>query len=149
MIALIQRVTEASVAINGNIHGAIDQGLLILLGVEKGDGAQEVSKLAQKVLGYRIFNDENGKMNLNVQQINGGLLIVPQFTLGADTRKGLRPGFSFGASPEQGKQEFERFVNECQGLYHRVATGVFGADMQVHLINDGPATFWLQIKPLK
>ncbi|OOF69895.1 D-aminoacyl-tRNA deacylase [Rodentibacter caecimuris] len=144
MIALIQRVTQAEVNISGQNIGKIKQGLLVLLGVEKEDSLEKANKLAEKVLNYRVFNDEEGKMNLNVQQIAGELLIVSQFTLAADTQKGLRPSFSKGAAPDQAKSLYEYFVKKCSEKI-TVATGQFGADMQVSLTNDGPVTFWLNI----
>ena len=137
MIALIQRVKWAKVEVEGNIVGQIPQGgLLVLLGVEQGDDRAKADKLLAKVLGYRIFADEQGKMNLNVQQAGGGLLVVSQFTLAADTQKGLRPSFSKGAAPDEAQQAAQHIVTE---------TGQFAADMQVSLQNDGPVTFWLQV----
>jgi D-tyrosyl-tRNA(Tyr) deacylase len=147
MIGLIQRVTEASVAIDGQTVAQINQGILALIGVERNDSSEQAKRLAERLLGYRIFADAQGKMNLNLTQIEGGLLLVPQFTLPADTRKGMRPGFSNGASPERGKILFEALVSYCRERYQPVYTGVFGADMQVRLCNDGPVTFWLQVSP--
>ncbi|OTQ60248.1 D-aminoacyl-tRNA deacylase [Gilliamella sp. A7] len=144
MIALIQRVKHASVAVNNQIIGEIDQGLLVLLGVEQGDNEQKAIRLSEKVLGYRIFSDNDGKMNLNVQQINGKLLIVSQFTLAADTQKGMRPSFTKGASPDMANELYQFFVKQCQ-QHIETQTGQFAADMQVELINDGPVTFWLQV----
>lgn len=145
MIALIQRVKWAKVEVEGNIVGQIPQGgLLVLLGVEQGDDRAKADKLLAKVLGYRIFVDEQGKMNLNVQQAGGGLLVVSQFTLAADTQKGLRPSFSKGAAPDEAKALYEYFHQ--QAAKHIVTeTGQFAADMQVSLQNDGPVTFWLQV----
>ncbi|MDM7861305.1 D-aminoacyl-tRNA deacylase [Alteromonas sp. ASW11-36] len=145
MIGLIQRVTRASVSVSDNVIGQIDNGLLLLLGVERDDTSESVDKLLHKILHYRVFADENGKMNLNLQQAGGGLLVVSQFTLVADTRKGNRPGFSRGASPEQGKLLYTEFVTKAQQAMPSVACGEFGADMQVSLVNDGPVTFWLQV----
>ncbi|MDB2373185.1 D-aminoacyl-tRNA deacylase [Psychrosphaera haliotis] len=145
MIGLIQRVKQASVDIDGSTVGAIDTGLLVLLGVEQEDNEQKAKKLAERISKYRIFNDENGKMNLNVQQAEGSLLVVSQFTLVADTKSGNRPGFSRGASPEQGKALYEYFVECCKSLGLTVETGQFGADMQVSLVNDGPVTFSLSV----
>ncbi len=145
MIALIQRVTEARVVVDGSNIGQIDHGLLALIGVEKEDTFAEVEKLAHKLLGYRIFADENDKMNLNLTQVGGGLLLVPQFTLPADTRKGMRPSFSSAASPEKGMELFQQLVVVCRKKYAKVETGRFGADMKVSLCNDGPVTFWLQV----
>ena len=145
MIGLIQRVKQASVDIEGTRVGAINTGLLVLLGVEQEDNEQKAKKLAERISKYRIFNDENGKMNLNVQQAEGSLLVVSQFTLVADTKSGNRPGFSRGASPEQGKALYEYFVECCKSLGLTVETGQFGADMQVSLVNDGPVTFSLSV----
>lgn len=146
MIALIQRVTEARVSVGGETVGAIATGVLALVGVERGDGESEAERLAERVLGYRIFPDAEGRMNRSLLEAGGALLAVPQFTLVADTRKGSRPSFSSGASPEEGRRLFERFV-ELARRRARVETGRFGADMRVSLVNDGPVTFWLQAKP--
>ena len=147
MIALIQRVTNAAVVVDGEPVGAIDQGIMALIGVEKGDSEAQIKRLSERLLGYRIFSDAEGKMNLNLQQIGGGLLLVPQFTLAASTEKGMRPSFSSAATPDVGQQRFEQFVEVCRAKHNPVATGVFGADMQVTLCNDGPVTFWLQVDP--
>lgn len=147
MIALLQRVSVAQVVIDGVTVGAIEHGLLVLLGVEAGDGAPEADRLLERLLNYRVFNDEAGKMNLSLRDVSGGLLLVPQFTLAADTRKGLRPGFSTAAPPAQGRLLFEHVVMQAQRAHAPVATGRFGADMQVTLTNDGPVTFWLQLRP--
>ena len=147
MIALIQRVTNAAVVVDGETVGAIDQGIMALIGVEKGDSEAQIKRLSERLLGYRIFSDAEGKMNLNLQQIGGGLLLVPQFTLAASTEKGMRPSFSSAATPDVGQQRFEQFVEVCRAKHNPVATGVFGADMQVSLCNDGPVTFWLQVDP--
>lgn len=144
MIALIQRVSQAHVDVHGERVGKIDKGLLVLLGVEKEDSREKADKLAEKVLNYRVFSDENDKMNLNVQQAGGELLIVSQFTLAADTQKGLRPSFSKGAAPELANALYEYFVQKC-GEKIGVSTGRFAADMQVSLVNDGPVTFWLNV----
>ncbi|MCT6868093.1 MAG: D-aminoacyl-tRNA deacylase [Gilliamella apicola] len=144
MIALIQRVKQASVSVDSQIIGQIDQGLLVLLGIEQGDNEQKAIRLREKVLGYRIFSDDDGKMNLNVQQINGKLLVVSQFTLAADTQKGMRPSFTKGASPAMANELYQFFVKQCQ-QHIETQTGQFAADMQVALINDGPVTFWLQV----
>lgn len=144
MIALIQRVSHAKVEVGQNIVGQIGQGLLVLLGVEKDDDRSKADKLAEKVLNYRIFTDENGKMNLNLQQIGGEILIVSQFTLTADTQKGLRPSFSKGADPELAEKLYQYFSQKCAEKV-RVANGQFAADMQVSLTNDGPVTFWLNV----
>lgn len=145
MIGLIQRVRRASVDVNDQTVGAIGPGILLLLGVEANDGVQQLQKLADKVLKYRLFNDENGKMNLNLQQVNGELLVVSQFTLAADTNSGLRPSFTPAAVPAVAEPLYQEFVRYCQAKGVTVATGQFGADMQVSLINDGPVTFWLQV----
>lgn len=144
MKALIQRVKSASVEVNAEIVGKIDQGILLLLGVEKDDTEADASKLLKKILGYRIFADQEGKMNLNLQQINGGLLVVSQFTIVADTKKGLRPSFSSGASPEHGEKLYNHFVELAKQQHKEIQTGIFAADMSVSLINDGPVTFWLE-----
>ena len=144
MIGLVQRVKHARVEVDGNIVGEIQQGILLLLGIEKGDDENTAQKLCDKVLNYRIFADENGKMNLNVQQMQGQLLVVSQFTLVADTQKGNRPGFSRGASPEMGRKMYMHFVElvKEKGVYCQ--SGEFAADMQVSLVNDGPVTFHLK-----
>ncbi|ADO97036.1 D-aminoacyl-tRNA deacylase [Haemophilus influenzae] len=144
MIALIQRVSQAKVDVNGETIGKIGKGLLVLLGVEKEDNREKADKLAEKVLNYRIFSDENDKMNLNVQQAQGELLIVSQFTLAADTQKGLRPSFSKGAPPALANELYEYFIQKCAEKLP-VSTGQFAADMQVSLTNDGPVTFWLNV----
>lgn len=143
MIALIQRVTEARVEVDGNVVGAIGRGILALVGVERGDSEAQAGRLVERVLGYRIFPDADGKMNLSLVDIRGELLAVPQFTLVADTKKGTRPGFSTAASPEDGRRLFDVFVGMAVQKT-RVETGRFGADMKVSLVNDGPVTFWLQ-----
>ncbi|MCE2596583.1 D-tyrosyl-tRNA(Tyr) deacylase [Motilimonas cestriensis] len=145
MIALIQRVSSASVTVEQNITGEIGQGLLILLGVEKGDDAAKAKRLCEKVLGYRVFSDEQGKMNLNVQQVGGSVLVVSQFTLAADTKKGTRAGFSRGADPADAEQLYDLFSDYCRQTGINTQNGVFAADMQVQLNNDGPVTFWLQV----
>ncbi|WP_445772456.1 D-aminoacyl-tRNA deacylase [Shewanella sp.] len=145
MIALIQRVKRASVTVEGEVVGKIDQGLLVLLGVEREDNAEKLAKLATKVINYRVFSDDNGKMNLNLSQVGGKLLVVSQFTLAADTAKGLRPSFSCAATPEQAKQLYLDFVAFCRQQGIETQTGQFAADMQVELLNDGPVTFNLQV----
>ena len=147
MIALLQRVTQAHVQVDGKDTGRIGTGLLALLGVERGDTEAQADRLLERLLTYRIFADDAGKMNLSLQDQRGGLLLVPQFTLAADTRRGTRPGFSSAATPEIGKQLFHYFVEQARQQYPEVATGIFGADMQVWLCNDGPVTFWLQVTP--
>ncbi|MEW5757646.1 MAG: D-aminoacyl-tRNA deacylase [Pseudomonadota bacterium] len=147
MIGLLQRVTEARVVVDGQTVGAIAQGLLVLIGVEKNDTEAQADRLLERLLGYRVFADAEGKMNLSLRDIRGGLLLVPQFTLPADTRKGTRPSFSAAAPPEHGKHLFDYLVTQARAQHAAVATGVFGADMQVTLTNDGPVTFWLQVGP--
>ncbi|AAU36638.1 D-aminoacyl-tRNA deacylase [[Mannheimia] succiniciproducens] len=144
MIALIQRVSQAKVDVNGQTVGQIGGGLLVLLGVEKEDSKEKADKLAEKVLNYRIFGDKNDKMNLNVQQTDGELLVVSQFTLAADTGRGLRPSFSKGAPPQLANELYQYFVQKC-GEKVRVETGKFAENMQVSLTNDGPVTFWLKV----
>ena len=143
MIALIQRVTQAKVEVGGEVVGQIGKGLLVLLGVEKDDDRQKSDKLAEKVLNYRVFSDADDKMNLNVQQVAGEVLVVSQFTLVADTQKGLRPSFSKGATPSLANELYEYFAQKC-GEKVKVECGRFAADMQVSLVNEGPVTFWLQ-----
>ncbi|WP_448216105.1 D-aminoacyl-tRNA deacylase [Endozoicomonas sp. 2B-B] len=145
MRGLIQRVQYANVKVNGETVGQIAEGLLLLLGIEKDDDQAKADKLLDKVLKYRAFSDQDGKMNLGLQDSGGGLLVVSQFTLVADTRKGLRPGFSSGASPEHGEKLYDYFVERAHTLHHDVATGRFGADMKVSLLNDGPVTFNLEV----
>ena len=144
MIALIQRVTQAKVEVGGEVVGQIGKGLLVLLGVEKDDDRAKADKLAEKVLNYRVFSDENDKMNLNVQQVAGEVLVVSQFTLVADTQKGLRPSFSKGATPSLANELYEYFAQKC-GEKVNVECGRFAADMHVSLTNNGPVTFWLQV----
>lgn len=144
MIGLVQRVSEASVVVEGRSVGQIGRGLLVLVGVEKQDDESTAKRLFDRLLGYRVFPDAQGKMNLSLTDIGGELLLVPQFTLAADTRKGTRPSFSSAAAPELGASLFEYFVATARKSQLKVETGVFGADMKVSLINDGPVTFWLQ-----
>ncbi|MGJ8681574.1 D-aminoacyl-tRNA deacylase [Paraglaciecola sp.] len=145
MIALIQRVSHAKVEVDQELVGQIGPGILVLLGVEQGDTQATAEKLSQKVLNYRIFSDEAGKMNLNLQQVKGQLLVVSQFTLVADTKSGNRPSFSSAASPSLGKDMYEYFVVCCKQKGVLCETGRFGADMQVFLLNDGPVTFQLKV----
>jgi D-tyrosyl-tRNA(Tyr) deacylase len=146
MIALIQRVARAHVEVEGRTVGAIERGILALIGVEATDQAQSGVRLLERIQTYRIFPDDGGKMNLNLQQIGGGLLLVPQFTLVADTQKGTRPGFSRGAPPETARCLFEGLLSASRVAHSPVASGIFGADMQVHLVNDGPVTFSLRVE---
>jgi D-tyrosyl-tRNA(Tyr) deacylase len=147
MIALLQRVTESSVHVDEVCVGRIGVGLLVFLAVQRDDSEATASRLAQRVLSYRIFPDEHGLMNKDVRDSGGGVLIVPQFTLAADTRKGTRPGFSKAAEPEAGQTLFEYFVNECRTRHAPIEVGRFAARMRVSLVNDGPATFWLEVRP--
>lgn len=147
MIALLQRVSEASVKVNGEIVGQIDHGLMVLLCAERGDSEKEADALLNRLLNYRVFYDDNGKMNLSVTAVGGDLLLVPQFTLAADTKSGTRPSFSPAAPPDEGKRLFDYFVKQARSKLAKVETGEFGADMKVALVNDGPVTFWLQTKP--
>lgn len=144
MIALIQRVARAGVEVEGASIGTIGRGILALIGVAATDSPETGAKLLDKLLTYRIFPDDAGKMNLNLAQIGGGLLLVPQFTLLADTNKGTRPGFSRGAPPERARDLFVQLVELARARHPEVACGRFGADMQVSLVNDGPVTFWLE-----
>jgi len=147
LIALVQRVAEARVAVDGEELARIGRGVLALIGVERDDTAREAERLAERVLGYRLFADPEGRMNLSLAEISGGLLAVPQFTLAADTKSGTRAGFSNAAAPEAGRALFEAFLAACRERHGEVACGRFGADMQVSLVNDGPVTFWLQAAP--
>lgn len=144
MIGLLQRVTEARVVVEGETIDSIGRGLLVLIGVEQGDGEAQADRLLERLLGYRVFPDAEDRMNLSVRDIGGGLLLVPQFTLPADTRKGMRPSFTPAAAPEEGRRLFDYLVARARARHHDIATGRFGADMQVSLTNDGPVTFWLQ-----
>lgn len=146
MLGLIQRVKNASVTVDNHTVGAIEQGLLLLLGVQKNDSEETANKLIDKILGYRIFADADNKMNCNVQQIHGGILVVSQFTLAADTKKGTRPSFSSAAPPAKAKALYDYFVQQLRAKHNSVATGIFAADMQVALVNDGPVTFMLEIE---
>lgn len=144
MIALIQRVSEARVVAGGAQTGAIGQGVLALIGVQKGDTDPNAVRLCERLLGYRIFADDAGRMNRSLADTAGGLLLVPQFTLAADTKKGTRPGFSGAAPPEEGRRLFDLVVAQARRHHATVETGRFGAAMQVHLVNDGPVTFWIE-----
>jgi D-tyrosyl-tRNA(Tyr) deacylase len=147
LIALLQRVAQASVSIGGGEVAAIGRGLLVLLGVEKGDAESQADRLLERLLAYRLFPDAEGRMNLDLTAVQGGLLLVPQFTLAADTRRGNRPSFTLAAAPEEGARLFSYISTQAAALHAPVALGVFGADMQVALVNDGPVTFWLQVPP--
>jgi D-aminoacyl-tRNA deacylase len=144
MIALIQRVTRADVRVNDQVVGAIERGILALIGVRKGDDGASADRLLERMLAYRIFPDEQGRMNLSLKDIGGGLLLVPQFTLAADTQKGTRAGFSTAAPPEVARGLFGYLLEQARKSQVYVAAGIFGADMQVELVNDGPVTFWLE-----
>lgn len=144
MIGLIQRVTRADVQVNSHTVAAIGRGVLALIGVRRGDDTATADRLLQRLLTYRIFPDGQGRMNLSLSDIGGGLLLVPQFTLAADTRKGTRAGFSAAAAPDEARRLFAYLVGRAQAAHSPVGAGVFGADMQVSLVNDGPVTFWLE-----
>lgn len=144
MIALIQRVTRAEVRIGDRVAGAVDRGILALIGVSRGDEEAAADRLLERVLTYRIFPDAEGRMNLSLRDAGGGLLLVPQFTLAADTRKGTRAGFSTAAAPEEARRLFDYLLAQARATHAPVAAGEFGADMQVGLVNDGPVTFWLE-----
>ncbi len=147
MIALLQRVTEASVAVGGRRVGQIGPGLLVLACAERGDSPMQAERLVERILAYRVFSDEAGKMNLSLRDIRGDLLLVPQFTLAADTNTGNRPSFTPAAAPEDGKRLFEQLLACATSMHSPVASGEFGAHMRVSLINDGPVTFWLRVAP--
>lgn len=144
MKGLLQRVSQARVEVAGEVVGAIDQGLLVLVGIEPQDDRASADRLLHKLLNYRVFSDAEGRMNCSVQDVQGGLLLVSQFTLAADTRKGLRPGFSTAAPPKQAAELFDYLLAQARTAWPQVATGRFGADMQVHLVNDGPVTLLLE-----
>ena len=144
MIALMQRVTQAEVRVQDRITGAIGHGVLAFIGVQREDTESDADRLLQRVLTYRIFADDQGRMNRDVRAVAGGVLLVSQFTLTADTRTGTRPGFSTAAAPDRARQLFDYFVSQARAAHPQVATGEFGADMQVSLVNDGPVTFWLE-----
>jgi D-aminoacyl-tRNA deacylase len=147
MIGLIQRVTAADVRIDGEIVGAITRGMLVLVAVQREDTEGSAERLLERLLDYRVFPDAQGRMNLSTREVGGGLLLVPQFTLAADTRKGTRAGFSGAAEPALARRLFEHLLKVARASYPHVSAGVFGADMQVSLINDGPVTFWLEAGP--
>ncbi len=145
MIGLIQRVSQARVDVDAQTVARIDRGILAFVGVEKQDNSKTAERLAQRIVNYRIFPDGENRMNLSLDDIGGELLLVPQFTLPADTRKGARPGFSSAAPPEMGQRLFMELTDFARDIHGQVQTGVFGANMQVSLTNDGPVTFWLQV----
>jgi D-tyrosyl-tRNA(Tyr) deacylase len=147
LIALLQRVSRAGVVVAGVTVGAIEAGLMVLVCAERRDGEKEADALLAKLLSYRVFGDDAGKMNRSVADVAGGLLLVPQFTLAADTQSGTRPSFTPAAAPEDGRRLFDYFVKQSRAKHPIVETGQFGAHMQVSLTNDGPVTFWLQVKP--
>jgi len=144
MIGLLQRVSEAAVSVDGATIGKIGPGLMVLVAVHRDDAEKDIGRLAERILGYRVFPDSDGRMNRSVRDESRGLLLVPQFTLAADTRKGTRASFTRAASPDKGRDYFDRLVSACRDGLERVETGEFGADMQVSLVNDGPVTFWLE-----
>ena len=146
MIALIQRVSEAQVRVGGELAASIDRGVLALIGVQRGDNAESGVRLLERILAYRIFPDDEGRMNLSLRAVGGGLLLVPQFTLAADTHKGTRAGFSTAAEPAEAERLFTDLLIRARELYVPVSAGVFGAYMQVSLVNDGPVTFWLEAR---
>jgi len=144
LIGLLQRVTQARVEVADETIGAIDRGLLVLIGVQKGDTEPRADRLLERLLGYRVFPDADDRMNLSLRDINGGLLLVPQFTLAADTRKGTRASFTSAAPPDEGERLFDYLIAQARVTFTNIETGRFGADMQVHLVNEGPVTFWLE-----
>ncbi len=145
MIGLLQRVSQAAVTVDGRTVGAIGRGILVLVGIERGDDEASADRLLERLLGYRVFPDAEGKMNLSVRDIGGGVLLVPQFTLAADTKKGMRASFTPAAVPAEGQRLFEHLLAQACRQHLPVESGAFGADMQVSLTNDGPVTFWLQV----
>ena len=147
MIALLQRVTEAAVTVDGETVGTIGPGLLVLVGVERDDDEAKAERLLERLLGYRVFPDDEGRMNLSLADTGGGLLLVPQFTLAADTSKGTRPSFGPAAPPEEGSRLFDHLLQQARQRHATVAAGRFGADMRVALVNDGPVTFQLRVAP--
>lgn len=147
MIALLQRISSAAVRVEGEVIARVSSGLLVFLGIERGDSDREAEKLLERVLKYRIFSDARGRMNRALADVGGDLLIVPQFTLAADTRKGLRPSFEPAADPKVGRELFNVFLRQAIRKHPTVASGRFGANMQVELVNDGPVTFWLRVAP--
>lgn len=146
MIGLLQRVRFARVLIDGKVAAAIDRGLLVLIGIEQGDDESDAERLLERILGYRLFPDDVGRMNMSVKDIDGGLLLVPNFTLVADTRKGMRPSFTPAAVPAEGERLFQYLTTQARQNYRRFQSGIFGAHMELNLTNDGPVTFWLQTR---
>ena len=144
MIGLLQRVSGAKVVVDSDTVGEIGRGLLVLVGVHRDDTERDIARLAERILGYRVFPDGEGRMNRSLRDVSGGLLLVPQFTLAADTKKGTRASFTRAAAPEKGTEYFDRLVDTCRRSLDDVQTGRFGADMKVSLTNDGPVTFWLE-----
>jgi D-tyrosyl-tRNA(Tyr) deacylase len=149
MIGLLQRVSEASVDVEGETIASIGRGILALVCAEPGDDEQSAGRLLERLLGYRVFPDAADKMNLSVKDVGGGLLLVPQFTLAADTGRGMRPSFSTAAAPDVAASLFDRLVERAQSAHSPVATGRFGAHMRISLVNDGPVTFWLRVDPVR
>jgi D-tyrosyl-tRNA(Tyr) deacylase len=147
VIALLQRVAQAAVHVNDQEIGRIDRGILALIGVQRGDSEAQADRLLERMLSYRIFPDSEGRMNINVRQAEGGLLLAPQFTLAADTNSGNRPGFASAAPPDEGERLFHYLLDRAKREFTDTAAGQFGANMQVSLINDGPVTFWLEVPP--
>jgi D-tyrosyl-tRNA(Tyr) deacylase len=147
VIGLLQRVSEGKVTVRSETVGAIGPGLLVLVGVERGDGQAQADRLLERLLGYRVFPDEQDRMNLSLRDTGGGLLLVPQFTLAADTAKGMRPSFTPAAPPAEGERLFDHLVTRARAVHRQVATGRFGADMKVSLVNEGPVTFTLRVPP--
>ena len=145
MIGLLQRVSKASVTVNNEIIGSIDRGLLVFFAVHRDDDEKKIARMVDKILSYRVFPDSNNRMNLNIKDISGELLIIPQFTLAADTDKGTRANFTKAAPPEKALAFFNKFIDQCKQNHPKVVSGKFAADMKVSLINDGPVTFWLEI----
>lgn len=147
MISLLQRVNQASVTVDGQVVGAIERGLVAMIAIVPEDTFSQAERLVERILGYRVFPDAAGRMNQSLVEHQGGLLLIPQFTLAADTRKGTRPSFTRAAAPEHGERLYTALVEHARAVHPRVASGIFGADMQVALVNDGPVTFWLEAKP--
>jgi len=147
VIGLLQRITEARVEVKGETVGAVGAGLLVLIGVQRGDMERQADRLLERLLNFRVFPDDDGKMNLDLRAVKGGLLLIPQFTLAADTRKGTRPSFTSAAPPQESKVLFDYLLKQARAVHDPVDTGQFGAHMLVSLTNDGPVTFWLEVPP--